>query len=364
MWKIVLYIAGVIYTTYVAVMHEETILVTLLLFELIFPFFLFIINLILFFNIKVTLYIPIPIAEKNEETTFYMQVENRFFIPIHRLIATIYIQNTLTHQKIKMRVSGNAASRQTTSFPIQLEGASCGKLSLCIKKVRLYDYMGLFFLTKHCKNTEKEFSILPELYELKINVSEYTREFLVESDAYDSQKSGNDPSEVFQIRDYRDGDRMQAVHWKRSASRDTLMVKEYSRPLGYSVVLLLNQPDAYKGFSYESFFEVFYNLSYALLTEDCKHFIAWFDPVIQDITRMEIKDLQDLYSFLSALLKMSPAHTLNPLSLLYQEKYKGETFSTLLELDSNLLLMKNGIEEFSFDTKHLKEDLTSLTLTV
>ena len=38
----------------------------------------------------------------------------------------------------------------------------------------------------------------------------------IESDSYSTIKGGDDPSEVFAIREYREGDRLQRIHWKLS----------------------------------------------------------------------------------------------------------------------------------------------------
>ena len=39
---------------------------------------------------------------------------------------------------------------------------------------------------------------------------------------------GYDPSELFDVREFQNGDRLQSVHWKLSARTDELMVKELS----------------------------------------------------------------------------------------------------------------------------------------
>ena len=53
-----------------------------------------------------------------------------------------------------------------------------------------------------------------------------------ENDSYSREKEGDDPSEVFDIRPMRPGDRMQQVHWKLTARTGEMMVKVFSRSLG------------------------------------------------------------------------------------------------------------------------------------
>ena len=57
---------------------------------------------------------------------------------------------------------------------------------------------------------------------------------------YSDEESGDDPSQIFEIRDYRPGDKMQKIHWKLSAKSDSLIVKEYSEPVGFAIVIFVN----------------------------------------------------------------------------------------------------------------------------
>ena len=62
-------------------------------------------------------------------------------------------------------------------------------------------------------------------------------ELFTDSDTSSKTKSGEDVSEVFGLREYRPGDRWQKVHWKMTARQEHIWVKEYSLPIGASVVL-------------------------------------------------------------------------------------------------------------------------------
>ena len=52
-----------------------------------------------------------------------------------------------------------------------------------------------------------------------------------DSDRFSTYKKGDDPSEIFDIREYADGDKIQRIHWKLSSKTGDLMVKEGSLPL-------------------------------------------------------------------------------------------------------------------------------------
>ena len=55
---------------------------------------------------------------------------------------------------------------------------------------------------------------------------------------YSKVKAGDDPSEIFDLHSYREGDPVSRIHWKLSSKLDSLMVKEYSLPLSAGCLLL------------------------------------------------------------------------------------------------------------------------------
>ena len=51
-------------------------------------------------------------------------------------------------------------------------------------------------------------------------------------------RKGNDPSEIFDLREYAPGYDVRSIHWKLSGKLDKLVVKEASDPSHYQVVLM------------------------------------------------------------------------------------------------------------------------------
>ena len=63
-------------------------------------------------------------------------------------------------------------------------------------------------------------------------VTVQTSNFSLEGERFSEEVSGDDPSELFALRDYQPGDRMARIHWKLSARKGEWYVKEFSRPVG------------------------------------------------------------------------------------------------------------------------------------
>jgi len=82
--------------------------------------------------------------------------------------------------------------------------------------------------------------VLPRLHSTAVRMSERIRNFYGDADVYDDFQSGNDKSEVFDVREFREGDRMQSIHWKLSAKSEELLVREDSQPLACPLVFFLD----------------------------------------------------------------------------------------------------------------------------
>lgn len=53
-------------------------------------------------------------------------------------------------------------------------------------------------------------------------------------------RKGNDPSEMFDLREYVPGDDVRSIHWKLSGKTDTLILRQASDPSLYNIVLLMD----------------------------------------------------------------------------------------------------------------------------
>ena len=53
-------------------------------------------------------------------------------------------------------------------------------------------------------------------------------------------RTGNDPSEIFDIKDYVPGDDLRFVHWKLTGKADHLIIRQPSEPTHYHAILLMD----------------------------------------------------------------------------------------------------------------------------
>ena len=151
------------------------------------------------------------------------------------------IASVFSFYKLKMTITDHMSGKKkkeaitiydngVTSLPLETD--HCGAYSYKLGKLKVYDILGFFHFST---NLNKDIELLvkpapampgymPDMYGFK---------------AKNLRKSKKPHSEIYDIRDYQLGDSVKTIHWKMSAKKEKLLVKE---PLeeygGYSRVIL------------------------------------------------------------------------------------------------------------------------------
>lgn len=248
--------------------------------------------------------------------------------------------------KYRVTVKNNLSGEKSTKW---LSGGSdflysvnlCGNYEFELVRIKLYDFSRLFYVTKRVKKYANV-EVMPQIDEIPVRITDRVRNFFGDSDIYDDLRPGYDPSEMFDVREFQNGDRLQSVHWKLSARTDELMVKENSLPKACAVAIVADLKGIKKGRQADAFMKLLVSLSFSLMDQKCSHYVAWYDTAINDIVRARVDDEEGFYIFLNSFLKIKP-DTKNDALFLYEEKYRAEKLVCLLSVDGRLQI-KRGEE--------------------
>lgn len=120
------------------------------------------------------------------------------------------------------------------SLSLPLDTSHCTRLELRIRRLRILDYLGLFFLPK----------ARPEPLAVEIWPLPLAPEPMPDATALLSPplrpKPGGGYAEIHELRDYRPGDPLRDVHWKLSAKADKLIVREAQEEIRQGIALALS----------------------------------------------------------------------------------------------------------------------------
>ena len=175
----------------------------------------------------------------------------------------------------------------------------------------MYDLLRLFH-----RNLKPDASctikVFPEVFSMENEIKIIHQE-LLDSEAFSKVKSGDDPSEVFDIREYKDGDKIHRIHWKLSSKRDCVMVKEYSLPIACSVGILVNlsvdKKEEHRLSYYDAMMATIASMSFHMIANEQVHFIAWYEKKKEDYHCERIAREEDLYHVLYELLEVKEEET-------------------------------------------------------
>lgn len=239
---------------------------------------------------------------KNRAFNARIQVRGRAFIGAMRLQAHGRALNLLTGEEEKLDRLEATACRGGAEFRFQAVCPNCGRLKIEIEQLRIVDPIGLFS-KKMRFYADGASLILPETF--PVDVELHTPDLPdIESDRYSPVRAGDDPSELFGLRDYREGDPLRNIHWKLSEKYDRTVVREASLPVAHSFLLMLdNCPAAEVAPSAAAAAcEALISVSQALADQSISHQIAWVDRETEMIAVNTIASVEDLYACQGLLL--------------------------------------------------------------
>lgn len=352
------YIFLLVITLYLEIVYNSWTFLGLLLLEISLPIVSWILWRIAVSRLEATVAVPLGVAEKNQPFTLGISVKNKSFVPLVYLDAKLRLANLFYGKALDVELQGMAEIRSMIRLLQTMTSSHCGILEITLPDgIVVKDFLGLF--SKRLKVQAKErLVVMPEEYTAQVFIAEDTRAYLAESEDYHPSKAGDDPSEIFQVREYHDGDRLQSIHWKMSARCDDWMVREYSLPVHTAVIYFLDSFAADAEFDPDVWMEAALAISRGMLEQSCDHYAVWYDYVNEDIKRLEIRDEEDIYRLVGELFGAGLNQKELALEELYREKYHMERWQTCLMLRGNMELLKNGeiICDLRENTRNLLEN--------
>jgi uncharacterized protein (DUF58 family) len=233
---------------------------------------------------------------RGEEIILYFNGKNRGKIPVSHMEAEIYYEDVYSGEKKKEKLEGVVDTKGETKLQVLIKPSYCGVVRIKLGKVRVFDYLGLF--CRNCKvdTGEKEVFVLPwnDSFELeeKREAEEYTG------------NSGEDLGEVYEIREFRNGDDIRQIHWKLTAKMDMFLMRDYVTSTGNEIFIYLDfTKELYEKAAREEldlFYDKAASLSNELLEGNISHFIGW--QYEKEYTYRYVKDEESFKAYEIALV--------------------------------------------------------------
>ena len=238
-------------------------------------------------------------AGKNEPFRVVLQIENPSRLPILAAGCGLEVKNLLTGASECVVRRTAILPRGRSEVALELSSDCCGRIRTELKSLRLYDCFWL--IPVRCgAGAHASVTVQPDTFPMEVRVLANVNS-PEESEVYSQEKPGNDLTETFQIRDYREGDSIRQIHWKLSTKYDRLISRDPSLPVTRSVMVFWDRHAAQVSRTrQDAQAEVLVSLCRALLAADVQFTLAWNEGGRCILQRAA--ELDDLIALLPRLL--------------------------------------------------------------
>lgn len=247
----------------------------------------------------------LPIKEayfKNEKAIIRLRSYTKHRFLSGKIAIRLKTTNTFTGEESKDYIYISP-----TYFPQSIDmlfsSKSCGSLLCKIDEVKIYDFLMLFSIKKKTdiKSMSCKVAIMPEF---RKNSIEHKIKSGIEDESleYSKRVSGDDPSEIFDIREYREGDRIRRIHRWLSEKHDSIIIKDFGEPIASKVLILVDFSDSIR--LSEATLELLYEILQNFKDNEIKPAIKWFDANNKHINEYSENDF-DIQSFFAVMLESS-----------------------------------------------------------
>lgn len=313
--SVIIYIILMVILWMFWILYRGVLSLQLLIMGFIIPVVLFGILLIQKYLIRVKIKRNFSEAVKGEPFQWVVLIQNPVPFPVVNAVLQFEYQNSLERvpQKMTIRVPLYACNMQR--ILLDFHALTSGVMELKLVSMRIYDPLRLFSLCIR-NQVSDQILIMPDCAEEQIETWEPTEEAAEDATEYSKTKPGDDPSEVFEIHEYHEGDAVSRIHWKLSSKLDELMVKEYSLPIHADTMIL---PDyrllamlANGAARMDMVLCLTYAISNRFRNEGRTHSIIWYQQKAGIYTVCPLDEPEDTELLIRQMLQSQPSQ--QPLS--------------------------------------------------
>ncbi|MDD4165080.1 MAG: DUF58 domain-containing protein [Eubacteriales bacterium] len=269
----------------------------LLISVLLFPFFTLAISLFGMLRMRICLQ-PLPTEIKRGEViNAELNINPRCIFPLS-LIKITYTARNITFSRNQSKVTTYIYGCTETNVPLPLDTSHVGCIFLDISRVKVYDYIGLFSLS--VKTPEKRHITIMPNTERPVPMPSFPIDKINSKGL--KPKPGGGFAEDYDLREYRIGDPINAVHWKLTSKLKKLVIREPLISEKGKLLICFNLFG--KAEDLDSVFGQITYISFYLLRRMIEFNLCWYG-IDGHLNVIEIKEADDYLRFLS-LVFMNP----------------------------------------------------------
>lgn len=279
-------------------------------------------------------------AEKclvNKTILIQLTIGNASWLSAILMKGKIHIKNGHLSVEEIIEVSYLLEDNAENVFEHELKSKHTGFLQVWFEELYIYDYLRIIRWRVPIKDIIS-IQVLPNFEQYSQNQDQY--KFLDTSSEvrYSNHLSGEDPSEIYALRDYKPGDTLNRIHWKLTSKKRSLVVKEYGRVQKElcNIYCDFYIPDVNYTLDYlDSYTEVIISLGNELLDQEKQFVFTWFDQFTMEESKKCISTENDFEDLIECILTIQGEESNNLYQLSEEVSLQNES-TTFLYITANL----------------------------
>lgn len=210
---------------------------------------LFLVGMIVFFlyaffsayyvrsHVSIDIQVPNGYMEKKTNIVVRIHVKNDGFLPLVRCRIQLFTGNVFLSvcQENWLTVPVPIKNAEVIEYPLYSEYV--GNIEVSVKKVLFEDLLSIHCLKKQIDITKNIYILPNSVGDEAFSLNDFQKGM---DEAQESKLKGSDFSDVSQVREYIPGDAMKNIHWKLSAKKDDIMVKERLQMSSRKLLIVLS----------------------------------------------------------------------------------------------------------------------------
>lgn len=241
---------------------------------------------------------------KNQAFPVQLCITNRSFLPVGKAEAKIEYYNLFSNQITSFDLFVPIQARNSQRVTFQLNSKYCGIINIRTVYINIFDPLRIFKF-KVGKNVTSQIAVMPESHEINGTVN-YTDRVNEESSMFSETKPGDDPSEVFDLREYIPGDKLNRIHWKLSSKKDDFIVKDYSLPIDVPSTIFLDlkcyEDSEYTLPVFDTLIETLLSVSQFMLENERMHNVIYYNSRYKHFIEKTISAPDELAELVKELI--------------------------------------------------------------
>ncbi len=241
---------------------------------------------------------------KNEPFPVQLCINNRSILPIGKAEVRIEYYNLFSNQITSFDLFVPIQARNSQRVTFQLNSRFCGIINIRTVYINIFDPLRIFRF-RIGKGISAQISVMPEGHEINGTVN-YTDRVNEESSMFSENKPGDDPSEVFDLREYIPGDKLNRIHWKLSSKKDDFIVKDYSLPIDVPSTIFLNlkcyEDSEYTLPVFDTLIETLISLSQFMLENERMHNVIYYSSKYKNFIEKTINAPDELAELVKEII--------------------------------------------------------------